>query len=1015
MTLNVLHLSDIHFRSKSDQVFCRAPEIASAVYHLARAVTKNIIVVSGDIAYGGSAAEYAVAEEFISTLRSLLERETDSPVEVLVSPGNHDCALIPESRLRERTIQAIMENPQDALDEEMLSVCIGAQHSFFEFRKRIETQKPIFEHPLWNEYELIIGANVVRASMLNVSWMSRLRERQGGLVFPVNTFENLLSEKADLRLAVMHHPFNWYQQRDYQVLRRTLRAHSSVVLTGHEHVPNTGAYIDDMTGASLFFEAPALQPPPGEGEPGYFCHTFDFSAKTVKSTLFTLNAEGVREGEEPSTHSFQLLAEKKGQSLVLSETFIERLRDAGANLTHANKEEVTIDDIFVYPDLQEQVNEPTVLRPISSESLVPRIEDGEKILITGEEKSGKSTLLLQYYKALRSDGWVPVYLDIAGAAFKTKSDAEKRIAQAIESQYANPEAVLRAPKDKLVLLLDNVDRIKASNTFLAHLLQYADKQFGGLVCTSDRQFEYSGLVSKEAAEALSTLKNYELLRFGLKLRHRLIKKWCALSDIALKIDLDQRIYDSESLINSVIGKKLVPELPIYILILLQSSEQHRHGEIQNGGYGHYYQYLITKSLGEVGVKPLELNEYYNYLAQLSWQMLYSKQRELDYANLAEFNRVFSQRFTTVDLDSRLALLLRARIICKQGDYYAFSYPYIFYYFAGKYLAANLSKQEIRAWVEHACGKLHIRENSDTILFLTHHTDEPWVIEQIAAVLNGCFPDLKPMELNGDTEAIDALVDSASQIVIEMGSIEENQDKFREIGDEVSSMHDSEPELDPKIGGELAFMAQWNLLMKTADILGQILKNYYGSLEKAQKSAYLTEVFNGPLRAIRGVLEDVASDTDGLITQMEHMLDIGDKKRSRDELRRELKKVAFSILGMMGFATVAATGSYVASDKLREDIRSVVNSNPTVAFRLIEMATRLLRPGNPPLQDVKALAEELKDKPYAFGILQSLGFQHMYLYHTSAPDRQALCSYLKLTLSASKTVLTKRKQMRLLSK
>ncbi|WP_197326632.1 metallophosphoesterase family protein [Ralstonia solanacearum] len=1015
MTLNVLHLSDIHFRNKSDQIVARTSEIASATFALARSASKNIIVVSGDIAHGGNAVEYTVAEEFLSELRSLLARETGSAVDVLVSPGNHDCILKPPSLLRERTIQTIIENPQDALDEEMLGVCTGVQRSFFEFRNRIETLKPVFEHPLWNEYKFEIDGNVVRASMLNVSWMSRLQEQQGGLVFPVKAFENLLGERADLRLAVMHHPFNWYQQRDYQHLRRTLRTYSSVVLTGHEHLPNTGAYIDDMTGASLFFEAPALQPPVGDGIPGFFCHLFDFNTKTVKSTLFTLDTAGIHEGESPSIHAFQLLVEKKGQSLELSEGFIERLRDAGANLTHSDKEDVAIDDIFVYPDMQEQVNDPKKLRPISAESLISGIGNGEKLLITGEEKSGKSTLLLQYYKVLRSDGRVPVYLDVSGISFKTRTDAEKRVTQAIETQYVHPEAVLRTPKEKLILLLDNVDRIKAGPSFLAHLLQYADNQFASLVCTSDRQFEYSGLLSKEAAEALSALKNYELLRFGQKLRHRLIKKWCALSDIATKTDLDQRVYDSESLINSIIGKKLVPELPIYILILLQSSEQHRHGEIQNGGYGHYYQYLITKSLGEVGVKPLELNEYYNYLAQLSWQMLYSKQRELDYQNLSEFNCAFSERFTTVDLESRLALLLRARILCKQGDCYAFSYPYIFYYFAGKYLSANLSNPEIRAWVEQACGKLHIRENSDTILFLTHHTDESWVIEQIAAVLNDCFPDHKPMELNGDTDAIDALVESASQLVIEMGSVEENQDRFREIGDEVSSMQDEEPELDPKASGELAFMAQWNLLMKTADILGQILKNYYGSLEKSQKSAYLIEVFNGPLRAVRGVLEDVAGDTDGLITQMEHTLDVGDKKPPRDEWRRELKKVAFNILGMMGFATIAATGSYVASDKLREDIRSVVNNNPTVAFRLIEMATRLLRPGSPPLQDVKRLADELKDKPYAFGILQSLGFQHMYLYHTSASDMQALCSYLKLTLSATKTVLTTHKEVRLLPK
>jgi hypothetical protein len=74
--------------------------------------------------------------------------------------------------------------------------------------------------------------------------------------------------------------------------------------------------------------------------------------------------------------------------------------------------------------------------------------------------------------------------------------------------------------------------------------------------------------------------------------------------------------------------------------------------------------------------------------------------------------------------------------------------------------------------------------------------------------------------------------------------------------------------------------------------------------------------------------------------MESNLDLTDKKPPPDEWRRELKNVAFNILGVMGLATIAATGSYVASEKLREDIRSVANKNPTVAFQLIEMATHV---------------------------------------------------------------------------
>lgn len=1014
MKLNVLHLSDIHLHSDSDGILGRTADIAAAVFPLVREADKNILVISGDVAFSGSADEYQAAERFVRGLKAILEKEAGDTIDVFVAPGNHDCVLKTSSKMREIAIEAVLSTPAEALNAEIVEVCTGAQKHFFEFRDRLQPSAPIFGHPLWHEYQFELGDQTVRVSLLNAAWMSRLPEEQGGLVFPIASFEEVLNAPAALRLAVLHHPFNWYKQQSYQQLRRTLRQHASVVLSGHEHTPNTGEIREDLTGSSLFFEAPALQPH-GKEPAGFFAHIFDLRAKTVESQLFCVEPQAISANTDPVQRSFELQAERVGRSLALTDAFSGNLSDAGANLTHADKDNVTIDDIYVYPDLQERVQEPAVLRPMSAERLLPKILEGGRLLVAGEEKSGKSGLLLKFFKELRTQGKVPVYLDAASGSFKANADAARRIQRAIESQYANPQVVEMMPKERRVLLIDNIDRTKASRNFLPHLLEYADTHFFGLVCTADRQFEYSGLLSKEAADALAKLESYEMLRFGQKLRHKMIKKWYSLSDIINKTELDQRVYDAESVINSVIGKKLVPELPIYILILLQSLEQQRHGEIQNGGYGHYYQYLITKSLGEVGVKPMELNEYFNYFAQLAWFMMSTGERQVDHIELQGFNQTFSARFTTVDLETRLNQLLRARILSKSGDYYAFSYPYIFYYFAGKFLSQSLSKEETKDWVREACKKLHVRENSDTILFLTHHTNEPWVIELIAGVLGDCFSDVKPMALNGDTGAVDALVESASQLVLEMGNVDENQERYREFGDSISALADDEPGADPNTEGDgLAFMAKWNLLMKTAEILGQILKNYYGSLEKTQKAAYLSQVFDGPLRAIRGVFEGISGDIEGLITQMDSVLDWdGKKDLTQDERRKKAKEVAFHLLGMMGYGTIAAMSSYVASDKLREDIRNVVQNNPTNAYRLVEIATRLLRPGSPPLQDVKRLAEDLKDQPYAFQILQTLGFQHMYLYHTSESDKQALCSYLNLTFTDTRAALAQRKDIRLL--
>ena len=57
--------------------------------------------------------------------------------------------------------------------------------------------------------------------------------------------------------------------------------------------------------------------------------------------------------------------------------------------------------------------------------------------------------------------------------------------------------------------------------------------------------------------------------------------------------------------------------------------------------------------------------------------------------------------------------------------------------------------------------------------------------------------------------------------------------------------------------------------------------------------------------------------------------------------------------------------------------------------------------------VKKLAKDLEENPYAFAILQTLGFYHMYLFHTDEPQKQSLSHALKISFSTAKTIEVKR--------
>lgn len=1007
--LTVVHLSDIHIHGAKDRCLEAIDQVAAAVYELARDADEVLLAITGDVAFSGSEAEYQVATaKLLEPLLSALARETRKKVLVSIAPGNHDCVLKPMNEVRETLIAAIVETPSKAASDAMVSACVSVQDNFFAFAAKHANPPPQFSSKLFWQQKIEVDGVEVVLTTLNAAWMSRLPEQQGQLVFPVEKFEQQLRCDTALHLALIHHPFNWYNQPAYHALRKQLRRSCTAVLSGHEHLGNTGKIEEELSGVSLFFEAAALQPHEKGAVAGFSVYVFDLALKEVETHKFSLDGPNVIDERTSAKHSWK--ERQAGSAPEVSSTFSARLNDAGGNFSHTAKERLTLDDVFVWPDLRDwDSQEVNKQRTKSSATMVSDVAKGQQYILYGDEKSGKTTLFYRLFRDLFAQGFVPVYLAASTTSIKGKDDPERRIRRAVEEQYENPEAVHRSPREKRILLLDDVDRLKSGIHTLPGLLEYAEAHFFTTTLSASAGFEVANLASKEAMAVLAPFKSHDLMPFGLKLRHQLIKRWCGIAPVNTALELDKRVNEVESIVNSVIGKRLVPEYPLYLLILLQSCEQHRHGEIQNSGLSFYYQYLITKSLGAVGVKPSELDEHFNYLSLLAWKFRRLQQKELERHQLAEVNKEFCDRFVTVELGERLDLLTRAHILYRSGDDYSFSYPYVYYFFLGRYLAKNLEDGEVRHLVEDSCKKLYLRDRAHTVMFLTHHVENSWVIGLICQVLRDCFADKKPVELNGDTSYLNDLVQQSSQLTLPAPDVEKNQVAVREYQD---SMVEPEDEAEVSDYSMLSFPAKWNLLHKTAEILGLILTNYYGSLERPRKQEMIREVFDGPLRGLRLWLEEVAADLPGLVSELKADALRRNPKLDAAKTETEIKKRLFNLFGWVATGAIASCGSFVGAEKLREDVTTVVGNNPTNAYRLIEASSRLLKPGRLPMDSVRKLASQLEKNPYAFGVLQSLGFYHMYMFHTDESQKQALCETLKISFEQAK-VLEVRKAGRLL--
>ena len=140
MKLAIVHLSDIHFKSRSDVGFRRREKLANTIRFSRSPDEKLLLIVTGDIANKGLPFEYEVAGDFFRPLLIELGMKGDCATFV---PGNHDCNFENIGDLRPRVLSDIAAQ-LGSLDRsgEIVSTLLQVHTHFFKFQEDV-SGKPI--------------------------------------------------------------------------------------------------------------------------------------------------------------------------------------------------------------------------------------------------------------------------------------------------------------------------------------------------------------------------------------------------------------------------------------------------------------------------------------------------------------------------------------------------------------------------------------------------------------------------------------------------------------------------------------------------------------------------------------------------------------------------------------------------------------------------------------------------------------------------------------------------------
>lgn len=1016
MTALLLHLSDIHIKTAKDPVLKRAQAIAAATFASLPSASHVFIVVSGDIAYSGAIEEYALASVFFTQLRDAILSEGSSPVSFILAPGNHDCDFKRDELARQVLVDALGRPEYQRVDDSVIGICTAIQQPYFDFRDSFEEFAEADDR-LWRTRAFEVEGKRVVFEVLNIPWVSRLKEEPGRLYFPIDRYQSRPLVDADVRLVLLHHPLNWFSQSNYRPFRTFLRRTANIIISGHEHEGAVGVVNDADTETSAYIEGCVLQ---GDQrnltDSSFNLVRLDLAQGQFASTRYCWNGEIYYPREEGSWSDYHDLPAKRNNPFAITEVFQDTLDDAGAFFRHPGQRNVGLSDIFVYPDLRKFGNGEDRRRVFfnSSRLLAPEMT-AEGVLIEGEEKAGSTSLLHQLYRQYHDRGFVPLLIKGRDIKRTTEADVDALLRRAVTKQYGEEKvaAYFQAERSRKLLLLDDFDHspLKAGDA-RAKVLECLRKRFGHLVVTVGEMFEMREMIEGDSSRALLSLEHYQLQPFGFVLRGQLIDRWLSIgADGTLdEATLIERRDRAEKFVNAIMRKAIIPALPLYLLTLLQSMEAGSSGNFKDSALGHYYHFLLTQGFQNAGVKTDQLTEMFQYAGHLAWEFHRNGKRELTLPELRAFNDRFSRHWHRVDFSTRLDLFVSARVLNKVGEDYGFRYPYIFYYLKGRYLSENLADEEIRAYIARCCEHLYVRDHANTVLFLAHHTNDDFVLRSIANTLHNLFPGRSPLRFSGDTGVVNQLIEDAPKLAYSGEKPTEHRKRRNEIEDQLDDGDDGlrdeeEGEEEPSL------IAQMTMLFKTTEILGQVLKNQYSTIPRFRKAELLEDLFNGPLRAIRDFYEYFERNPDALATEIDAALKRKGNIEDAEERKAIARKVTAGFIQFVTFGFLQRTSQSIGSENLFEEVQDVVRANGSPAFKMIELGIRLDSPKAIPREELKAIFREVEKDLIANRVIHIMILNRLYMFKTTERDMQWLSQEFKINLEAQHAITYQEKSQR----
>jgi len=907
-----------------------------------------------------------------------------------------------------------------SVNNAIIDTCTKEQKEYFKFVEGFDSKKAIQEkmsNKLLMNYKFNIGDFSISFNSFNTAWMSQLKEKQSEIYFPVNCIDKdeLLNTQSSLTFSIFHHPQHWLNHKNLREFKELVEASSDIILTGHEHVTSASKQYNILKADEVeYIEGGILQDSYDETVSKFNFLSIDLETK--KHDIFTF--EWDKEFYNRIINEDILLPTCNKVLFQLDRDYLKKISSLELKLNHPRKDDLELEDLYVFPDLKviesNNVKRKNSFSKFSAKEFLKEC-DGNKSILYGKDNSGKTSLARMLQLKFREKGLIP--LIVSGKNIqktKRKNFIKTTLQKAFKEQYEQNSKSLALFEQEnfnnIIILLDDFHNIKLNNDHKGSFINEIEEMgYGNIIIFADYEMELEAMSESQLSESLSNFIHHEIEDFGHMLREQLIRNWIKLGQ-EHEISMDELIKlrrEKATAITQTVGLNFVPSFPFYILILLQAMDTNDN-VLGNSSYGHYYRFLILQYLNNssYSLKEKDINTIFGYASTLAFQMFTERKYIWDIEDLNEFDSFYKKKKGFSPRIDILKVLIDTGIFSENCGEYKFSHKYIYYYFVAYYFSQNVDKSEITEIINKMTQRLYRVEFANILMFIFHLSPKTDIINMLIREAKKIFKQFE--EFSFAYDEIKKLNNSIHDDIVnklENRSIEESREievKKEEKNNDLKRKINEDDQNDAYYNEEipqLDIFKQLNLAFRLIDILGEVVKNYTGTLDAEPTHELIKNTYGMGLRGLKILIGSMEEHHELVVKEVKERIEKSEIK-TKANIDEIINRFIFSLATNIVFVITKRVATAIGDQELKSIYSQIQKEDPdNTAYKMIQQAVNMRFQNGLNKKQVIDFHETLLHEKniLTYSVLKKIVVEHLYMYSVPNEKKMSICKKLNIDI------------------